>query len=56
MENVKDKFSEIIGVECDNVLSEYVMVMVENGKTLASMKEQLIEVTGEDPAQKFCEW
>ena len=38
------------------IQAEYVLVMLENGKTMASMKEQLTEVTGEEPADVFCQW
>ena len=42
--------TEITGTEPDELMAEFVMVMLENGKSMGGVVEALAELTGEDDA------
>jgi hypothetical protein len=53
---IRAKLSEILGIEADNVLAEYVIVMVGNNKTLEHISTALEELIGRATGVEFCIW
>jgi Icc-related predicted phosphoesterase len=58
---IEGKLLQLIGVDVLELLgvallSQYVMVMLEKGRSMRSMQEQLTEVTGEPESTQFWEW
>ncbi|CCI44907.1 unnamed protein product [Albugo candida] len=50
------KLTEIIGVEVDNVMAEYVLVMVANKKSMTQIAHDLIDFIGDEAANEFVTW
>lgn len=46
----------MLGVEVDNVMAEYVTVMVSNKKNMGQISHDLVDFIGEESAEQFVEW
>ncbi|TYZ62647.1 hypothetical protein PybrP1_006739 [[Pythium] brassicae (nom. inval.)] len=50
------RLSEMLGVEVDTVMAEYVLVMVGNKKSMAQIAHDLIDFIGDESAEQFVQW
>ncbi|KAJ0411227.1 hypothetical protein ATCC90586_003866 [Pythium insidiosum] len=55
-ERTRQQLSEMLGVEVDNVMAEYVVVMIGNNKSMAQIAHDLVDFIGEEHAQQFVAW
>ncbi|CAM9279548.1 unnamed protein product, partial [Heterosigma akashiwo] len=53
---IKLKLSDLLKVQCDDVLAEYVLVMVGNHKKMKEIAASLDELVGKDVAKEFSCW
>ncbi|KAG7399542.1 hypothetical protein PHYBOEH_008667 [Phytophthora boehmeriae] len=56
MRKTRDQLTEMLGVEVDNVMAEYVIVMVGNKKNMEQIAHDLIDFIGEESAEQFVVW
>ncbi|RLN57231.1 hypothetical protein BBJ29_008113 [Phytophthora kernoviae] len=56
MSKTRDQLTEMLGVEVDNVMAEYVIVMVGNKKNMEQIAHDLIDFIGEESAEQFVVW
>ncbi|CAH0518945.1 unnamed protein product [Peronospora belbahrii] len=52
----REKLTEMLGVEVDNVMAEYVIVMVGNKKNMEQIAHDLVDFIGEESAEQFVAW
>ncbi|KAI9919030.1 hypothetical protein PsorP6_012141 [Peronosclerospora sorghi] len=52
----RKKLTEMLGVEVDNVMAEYVIVMVGNKKKMEQIARDLVDFIGEESAEQFVAW
>ncbi|UIZ28922.1 hypothetical protein KXD40_007594 [Peronospora effusa] len=52
----REKLTEMLGVEVDNVMAEYVIVMVGNKKNMEQIAHDLVDFIGEESAEQFVTW
>ncbi|KAE9017002.1 hypothetical protein PR003_g16572 [Phytophthora rubi] len=52
----REKLTEMLGVEVDNVMAEYVIVMVGNKKNMEQIAHDLVDFIGEESADQFAAW
>ncbi|KAF4036234.1 hypothetical protein GN244_ATG11726 [Phytophthora infestans] len=52
----REKLTEMLGVEVDNVMAEYVIVMVGNKKNMEQIAHDLVDFIGDESAEQFVTW
>ncbi|KAL4150373.1 hypothetical protein PRNP1_009775 [Phytophthora ramorum] len=52
----REKLTEMLGVEVDNVMAEYVIVMVGNKKNMEQIAHDLVDFIGQESAEQFVAW
>ncbi|CAI5729955.1 unnamed protein product [Peronospora destructor] len=52
----REKLNEMLGVEVDNVMAEYVIVMVGNKKNMEQIAHDLVDFIGEESSEQFVTW
>ncbi|KAK1929188.1 Zinc finger CCCH domain-containing protein 14 [Phytophthora citrophthora] len=52
----REKLTEMLGVEVDNVMAEYVIVMVSNKKNMEQIANDLVDFIGDEAAEQFVAW
>ncbi|OWZ18933.1 hypothetical protein PHMEG_0006901 [Phytophthora megakarya] len=52
----REKLTEMLGVEVDNVMAEYVIVMVGNKKNMEQIAHDLVDFIGDESAEQFAAW
>ncbi|ETM46091.1 hypothetical protein L914_08985 [Phytophthora nicotianae] len=52
----REKLTEMLGVEVDNVMAEYVIVMVGNKKNMEQIAHDLVDFIGDESAEQFVAW
>ncbi|CEG37886.1 PWI domain [Plasmopara halstedii] len=52
----REKLTEMLGVEVDNVMAEYVIVMVNNKKNMEQIAHDLVDFIGDESAEQFAAW
>ncbi|KAG7392095.1 hypothetical protein PHYPSEUDO_002319 [Phytophthora pseudosyringae] len=52
----REKLTEMLGVEVDNVMAEYVIVMVGNKKNMEQIAHDLVDFIGDESAEQFVVW
>ncbi|GLE02904.1 hypothetical protein PINS_up011768 [Pythium insidiosum] len=55
-ERTRQQLSEMLGVEVDNVMAEYVVVMIGNNKSMSQIAHDLVDFIGDEHAQQFVAW
>lgn len=54
---ISSRMESILGVDqCDDVLSEYIIVMIQNGKTPKEIGDALSDLISEEKSAEFSEW
>ncbi|DAZ97517.1 TPA: hypothetical protein N0F65_009785 [Lagenidium giganteum] len=52
----QEHLTQMLGVEVDNVMAEYVVAMIGNKKTMEQIAADLVDFIGEESAEQFVEW